>query len=115
MPRRAIEIKWFGWLLVAVIALPAVVMTYNGINEAYWNAQYIRLGKAVDCRTRPSPEYLQYCNPASDGVACASESRSRLVDWHGPIDYACAQYEPERVFRFPVYNEPETLELAEQG
>ena len=87
---------------------------YNELREAYWDSQYIKLGHAVDCRTRPNPNYLaKFCDIEADGDSCADESRNRLQRWHEPIDYACAQYEPDRTFRFPAYREPETLEVAE--
>lgn len=118
MPHGAIEIKWASWpiwLIASVLLFAVGLNIYNGLNKAYWNAQYISVGKAVDCRNRPPPTYLQWCNPKVDGVHCIHESRTRLAEWHEPIDFACAQFEPDRTFVFPVDNEPESLEVAGVG
>ena len=105
--------RWPIWGFLILLMLPAALWTYNGINEAFWNAELIKLGHAVDCRTRPNPNYLaKFCAIEADGDSCADESRNRLQRWHEPIDFACAQYEPDRTFRFPAYREPETLEVA---
>lgn len=98
---KPIEMRWPIWAFLAFLLLPAFVWTYNGINEAYWNAQFIKLGKAVDCRTRPNPRAL-ICDPRTDGIDCIEGSRGWLRDWHQPIDEACSRFEPERVFRFEV-------------
>ncbi len=126
MPRRvqtkarrvpAHEIKGAGlviWALILPVFLWACLGLYNQINRAYWNAQYIKLGQAVDCRTRPNPHYLaNFCDIEADGDSCGDDSRNRLQIWHEPIDFACAQHEPDRVFRFDV--SPPELEYAEQG
>ena len=41
------------------------------------------------------------------------ETKTKLADWYSDIDRACAQFEPQRQFRFPAYYEPEALEVAE--
>lgn len=77
------------------------------------NSQYTLLGKSVDCVKRPNWEAVQRCNAARESVACMHETKTKLADWYSDIDRACAQFEPQRQFRFPAYYEPETLEVAE--
>jgi hypothetical protein len=90
------------------------------VGYAVWATQYILLnreaaliGHSVSCNDRPSFDYFAFCTPLRDGAACTYESQSRMMRFYEPIDYACAQLEPSRVFRFPVEKEPETLEVAE--
>lgn len=114
-PRRHIDAtSHLNWLL-AVFVLPVLVWVglgiYNEVNQAYWNGQYIKLGKAVDCQKRPNPSYLT-CLPSVDGPACAYNTSSPLQIWYAPIDFACAQYEPERVFVFEVREPLEGVEIA---
>ncbi len=77
------------------------------------NRQATLIGKSIDCAERPSFDYFAFCNGLRDGAACTLESRSRMMAFYEPIDYACAQLEPPRKFRFPTHTEPETLEMAE--
>lgn len=102
--------KWGFWAFLFVLVSPALIVGYNGVNTALMNSHYIRLGKAVNC-DRPSFEYFAYCNALWDGPACTLEGRSRMMKFYEPIDYACAQLEPEKAFVFPVY-EAEVIEVA---
>mgnify|MGYP001796396273 CR=1 FL=1 len=107
--RHEIDLTWTFRGVVVFVVLLAVLVTYNQLNTLYWNAQYIKLGKSIDCSTRPNPAYLR-CVPSLDGVYCDLEASSPLMEWHGPIDYVCSQYEPQRPFRFPVYQYVEYVE-----
>jgi len=99
------------WYILGFIALVGWA-GYATVNM-FANEKYVQLGKAVDCIERPSFEYFAFCNARMDGAACTLASQSRMMQFYEPIDYACAQYEPQRPFVFPVNNEPETLEVAE--
>ena len=112
---RMINLKWPLWSFILFLSIPAVLWTYNEINTAWWNAQYIKVGKAVDCRTRPTPIYLgKFCDIEADGAACGDETRNRLQVWYEEIDAACGSFEPERRFRFIVDDTPKEVEYAEQ-
>lgn len=113
MPRHAIEIKWAFWVILAWLATLAVALW--SLTTLFANQQNIELGKAVDCLNRPNWQTLHRCDSRYEGIACAEESQTSLMAFVGSIDNACAQYEPDRVFRFPVNNAPETLEVAEVG
>ena len=102
--------KWAFWFVLSWIALAAWGV-YSSLHM-YMNKEATLIGRAVDCVNRPSPMALK-CDPWVDGIACTEGSRGWLRDWHQPIDYACARFEPDRVFRFPVNRETETLEIAE--
>lgn len=110
---HAVELKgvvWFGLFFMALLAY-AIWATAN----LYANRQYTALGKAVECDRRPSYEYFRFCSPQADGVACTLASQSRMLAFYEPIDYACAQFEPDRSFVFHVPNpDRDTLEVAEQ-
>jgi hypothetical protein len=36
-----------------------------------------------------------------------------MINWYEGIDYACAQTEPQKQFRFPVNRKPVEVEYAE--
>ena len=115
---RAIDLKWPLWGLILFLLLPAGLWTYNEVNEAYWHRQYIKLGQAVDCQTRPFPKGLS-CNPRIDGIDCDEGDRNWLREWHEPIDFACAQFGPEPVFVFSTYRDlnldAETIALMREA
>lgn len=104
-----IHSRWTLRLILLAVVSVIYLAAYNQLNTLYWNSQYIKLGKSVDCSTRPNPAYLR-CVPSVDGVYCDYETVSPLMDWHAPIDYVCSQYEPEKRFRFPVYQDVEYVE-----
>jgi hypothetical protein len=110
-PKPTDVTKWVPWVLLAVIA--SLAHSLWAELRAHQNRQAVLIGKSVDCVERPSFDYFARCNALHDGAACTHESRSRMMEFYEPIDYACAQLEPSRVFRFPVEKEPETLEVAE--
>ncbi len=105
--------EWKGafWIVLGLFALLALLVW--SLSQNVMNHRYVQLGKSVDCVERPSYEYFNFCNAKVDGAACTFASQSRMMQFYEPIDYACAQYEPQRPFIFPVNNEPETLEVAE--
>ena len=103
--------KWAFWIVLGVLALAAY---------AVWATYYILtnrdatlIGHSVACVERPAAEYFQACNALWDGPACALESRSRMLEFYEPIDYACAKTEPPKQFRFPVSREPVEVDYAE--
>lgn len=103
--------KWAFWFVLSWIALAAWgVYSFIHIQA---NSQATLIGKSVDCVERPSFDYFAFCNGLRDGAACTLESRSRMMEFYEPIDYACAKTEPPKKFRFPVNRETETLEIAE--
>lgn len=110
---KPVEMKWPVWILLAVMVSPALLLTYNAVNEALLNRHYIALGKATSCIERPNWESMQRCNATMEGEACLHETQTALMDWYGPIDYACAKSEPGRMFRFQV--RPQEVEYAEAG
>ena len=103
--------RWAFWVALFILALIAyaVWITLYVLS----NQQAILVGKSVDCVDRPSYDYFAFCNGLRDGAACTHESRSRMMTFYEPIDYACAKSEPPKQFRFPTHREPETLEVAE--
>ena len=108
---QAVEIKGAFWGIL--LALTLVGYSVWASLNIYSNRQYTAVGKAVECESRPSYEYFRFCSPQADGVACTLASQSRMLAFYEPIDYACAQFEPQRVFVFEVSNpERDTLEVA---
>lgn len=109
----AVEVKgvvWFGLFFMALIGYAVWSTAY-----IYSNRQHTLIGKAVDCVQRPSFEYFGFCSPQADGPACMYASQTRMQAFYDPIDFACAQFEPQRAFRFHVPSpERDTLEVAEQ-
>ena len=90
------------------------------VGYAVWATQHIMvnreatlIGHSVSCNDRPSFDYFAFCTPLRDGAACSLESRSRMMEFYEPIDYACAKTEPQKQFRFPVNREPVEVEYAE--
>ena len=98
---------------VALLLIALIGYSIWASQQILMNRQAVLIGKSVDCVERPSFDYFAFCNGLRDGAACTYESQSRMMRFYEPIDYACAQLEPSRVFRFPVEKEPETLEVAE--
>ncbi len=111
--RQTQEIKGAFWYILGILAVICVAIYSSASLVA--NQRYIQLGKSIDCIERPSFDYFAFCSPQADGAACTLASQTRMQQFYEPIDYACAQFEPDRRFKFPVNNEPETLELAEVG
>jgi len=110
---QAVELKGVVWGILGFMALAAYAVWATA--NLYANRQYTALGKAVDCVERPSFEYFSFCNPQADGPACGLASQSRMMHFYEPIDYACAQFEPQRAFVFRVSDpDREPLEVAEQ-
>lgn len=110
---QAHEIKgvvWFGLFFMALLAYAVWASVY-----IYSNRQNIAVGQSVDCVGRVSYDYFRFCNAQVDGAACMWASQSRMLQFYEPIDYACAQFEPQRAFVFEVRDpETEPLEVAEQ-
>ena len=103
--------KWAFWFVLSWIALLAWgVYAFIHIQT---NSQATLIGKSVDCVERPAWDYFAFCAPLRDGAACTLESRSRMMEFYEPIDYACAKTEPQKQFRFPVNREPLEVEYAE--
>ena len=50
---RMINLKWPLWGFILFLSIPAILWTYNGINEAYWNAKLIKLDKEAEGLERP--------------------------------------------------------------
>ena len=102
---KAQEIKgvvWFGLFFFALLAYAIWSSAY-----IFSTRQSVAIGLAVDCIERPSFDYFAFCNANVDGPACTLASQSRMMQFYEPIDYACAQFEPQRAFVFKVYN-PDT-------
>ncbi|MEO0448872.1 MAG: hypothetical protein AAFZ74_00980 [Pseudomonadota bacterium] len=100
--------KWAFWALLFFIALLAYAVWAT--QHILVNRQATMIGHAVSCPERPAADYFAFCSPLHDGAACSLESQSRMIKWYHEIDYACAQYEPQRPFRFPVYQDVEYVE-----
>lgn len=103
--------KWAFLFVLGVLALAAY---------SVWTTLYILtnrdatlIGHSVACTDRPAAEYFMTCNAIWDGAACMHESRSRMLEFYEPIDYACAKTEPPKQFRFPVNRDPLEVEYAE--
>jgi len=103
--------KWAFWLALAFIA--SLAHSVWSELRAHQNREAVLIGKSVDCVERPAWDYFAFCNGLRDGAACSLESRSRMMEFYEPIDYACAKTEPQKQFRFPVNREPVEVEYAE--
>lgn len=100
---QAVEIKGVFWGIL--LALTLVGYSVWASLNIYSNRQYTAVGKAVQCVERPSYEYFRFCNGLVDGKACTLANRTRMMDWYGPVDEACAQFEPHRTFVFTINTE----------
>lgn len=115
-PRRHIDGTWI--INTSIAFMVAAISFVTWVHWDLWkDRKYVAAGKAACLADRPSYDYFAFCSPLADGPACTHESISRMQAWYDPVDYACAQFEPDRVFVFRInatQSEPQPLEYAER-